>query len=427
MASRAEIKQFFTSVTHRALTQATLVMTDENLALQALCAAFGDFASRYAEAPARHLPLLFQYSLHQQLQHQLRLTRRHHRISHALSRLIPPREEDSTLEPLELLAIQDLGPDQNAENWVARADVAQVTAEALTFLPVFERMAFLLQDVEGFNSVDSARILSSTAWRVRRAALQSRQTLAAIFSQKGVTLSLLPWSLSTAIERILRLASAHINARVTQQLAQGQSDACQALLPDLGGKPGLGVSLDIWRVRHPLALRQALGTGLILALFAGLWRQVPPPAPVACALDAQMLASDARLDILLNPDFSPGTDEAKGTAGGSDTADQAIQGAPASPIWAQLNPHQQSVLASLSVEWNRLAPAHKQRLLNIVQYYDRFTLTQQQRVQSKLKPWVDLPQEQQDLARAHWQALTAMTAPQRTRLLTRLQTEHNTP
>lgn len=93
----------------------------------------------------------------------------------------------------------------------------------------------------------------------------------------------------------------------------------------------------------------------------------------------------------------------------------------ASPSWDQLDARQQSVLAPLSSEWNRYAPDNKHKLLDIVQYYDKLDSRQQMRVQSKLKDWAGLSQEQRALARTNWQRYQALPAEQRAATLTRLQ------
>ncbi|MBV8046654.1 MAG: DUF3106 domain-containing protein [Paludibacterium sp.] len=94
---------------------------------------------------------------------------------------------------------------------------------------------------------------------------------------------------------------------------------------------------------------------------------------------------------------------------------------PASPDWGELSAHQQRVLAPVSGEWNRFAPAHKARLLAMVPLYDQLAPAAQQRFTVRLKTWAELTGEQQDLARQHWQRLQALPAAQRAGVLAKLQ------
>ncbi|TDR80568.1 DUF3106 domain-containing protein [Paludibacterium purpuratum] len=94
---------------------------------------------------------------------------------------------------------------------------------------------------------------------------------------------------------------------------------------------------------------------------------------------------------------------------------------PAGPNWGELNAHQQAILAPVSAEWNRFAPEHKQKLLALATAYDCLSPLQQRRVDARLKAWADLSEEQQALARLHWQALQAMNPAQRAEVLAKLQ------
>jgi hypothetical protein len=86
------------------------------------------------------------------------------------------------------------------------------------------------------------------------------------------------------------------------------------------------------------------------------------------------------------------------------------------PLWTQLSPTDQQVLAPLGQEWDHLPGLQRNRLLGVAKRYPGMTQKEQQRVQLQIKDWAKLTPAQRDLARKRYLKMKRLPAGKRQEL-----------
>lgn len=69
------------------------------------------------------------------------------------------------------------------------------------------------------------------------------------------------------------------------------------------------------------------------------------------------------------------------------------------PIWSQLRPEQQQILAPLSTEWDKLDDIRRKKWLLLAKRYPKMKPEQQQRLQTQMQDWAKLTPAQRAVAR----------------------------
>lgn len=188
MASRKEMADFLESAEKRAFKQAWYAVQNEDSALDIVQDSMMKLADRYPHAPAAELPLIFQRILQNTIRDYYRRSKARRFVSTLLSSLIPTREEDDSPDPLELLDVAADEAQHNPERWYARKETAVLIEASLQLLPTRQREAFLLRYWEGLDVADTARVMGCSEGSVKTHCSRANHTLAAILTQKGVTL-----------------------------------------------------------------------------------------------------------------------------------------------------------------------------------------------------------------------------------------------
>lgn len=83
------------------------------------------------------------------------------------------------------------------------------------------------------------------------------------------------------------------------------------------------------------------------------------------------------------------------------------------PKWAELTPQQREILAPLSSEWDKLESYRRKKWLGIVQRYPTLSVEEQQRLQRRMKAWVNLTPEERKRAREQYKTLQKAPPEQR--------------
>lgn len=91
---------------------------------------------------------------------------------------------------------------------------------------------------------------------------------------------------------------------------------------------------------------------------------------------------------------SPSPSAASGKSGA-----RKFSASPVKPLWVDLTPQQQSALAPLSVEWDKLDLTHKKKWLAISRKYPSLKPDQQVRLQKRMRDWIKLTPQQRHVAR----------------------------
>lgn len=112
--------------------------------------------------------------------------------------------------------------------------------------------------------------------------------------------------------------------------------------------------------------------------------------------------------LTLPPAFAAGS--------GGVSAAAAKQAAPAPqvrPLWAELTPAQQRILAPLDKEWNSFPEVRKKKWLEIANRYAALKPDEQNRLQERMREWVKLTPEQRNQARENYAHATQVKPEQR--------------
>jgi Protein of unknown function (DUF3106) len=85
----------------------------------------------------------------------------------------------------------------------------------------------------------------------------------------------------------------------------------------------------------------------------------------------------------------------------------------ARPLWSELSPKQQAVLAPLAAEWDSLDTTRRKKWVTIANRYPRMTADEQQRLQSRMRDWASLTPAQRRVARENYQSLKQLPRAER--------------
>ena len=83
------------------------------------------------------------------------------------------------------------------------------------------------------------------------------------------------------------------------------------------------------------------------------------------------------------------------------------------PSWVELSPQQREVLAPLAGEWDKLEVYRRKKWLGIAQRYPAMSAEEQQRLQLRMKAWINLSPEERNRAREQYKALKKAPPEQR--------------
>ena len=104
---------------------------------------------------------------------------------------------------------------------------------------------------------------------------------------------------------------------------------------------------------------------------------------------------------------------------------------PARPLWSELSPKQQHVLAPLAADWDNLDTTRRKKWVTIANRYPKMKPDAQERLQTRMQVWAKLTQEERRLARDNYKALKNLPPPQRQevsqKLRQRQQSKTDTP
>ena len=97
------------------------------------------------------------------------------------------------------------------------------------------------------------------------------------------------------------------------------------------------------------------------------------------------------------------------------------------PSWVELTPQQREILAPLAGEWDKLEVYRRKKWLGIAQRYPAMSAEEQQRLQLRMKTWVNLSPEDRNRARAQYKALQKVPPEQRQAVNQKWQEYKNLP
>ncbi len=85
----------------------------------------------------------------------------------------------------------------------------------------------------------------------------------------------------------------------------------------------------------------------------------------------------------------------------------------ARPLWSELSPKQQAVLAPLAADWDKLDTTRRKKWVTIANRYPKMKPDEQQRLQSRMQDWANLTPAQRRVARENFQTLQQLPRAQR--------------
>ena len=85
----------------------------------------------------------------------------------------------------------------------------------------------------------------------------------------------------------------------------------------------------------------------------------------------------------------------------------------ARPLWSELSPKQQAVLAPLAGEWESLDSQRRKKWVTIADRYSSMNPDEQRRLQTRMQDWANLTPAQRRVARENYQSLKQLPRPQR--------------
>jgi hypothetical protein len=103
-------------------------------------------------------------------------------------------------------------------------------------------------------------------------------------------------------------------------------------------------------------------------------------------------------------------------APGAAAQQQSTEAGPAKlarPLWSELSPKQQAVLAPLAADWDKLDTTRRKKWVVIANRYEKMKPDEQQRLQSRMQDWAALTPAQRRVAREKYQSLQQLPRPQR--------------
>ena len=91
----------------------------------------------------------------------------------------------------------------------------------------------------------------------------------------------------------------------------------------------------------------------------------------------------------------------------------AVDTRTARPLWSELSPKQQAVLAPLAADWQSLDSIRRKKWVTIANRYPRMGTEEQARLQDRMQAWAKLTPQQRRVARENYRALRQLPNPQR--------------
>ena len=82
------------------------------------------------------------------------------------------------------------------------------------------------------------------------------------------------------------------------------------------------------------------------------------------------------------------------------------------PLWSELSPKQQAVLAPLAAEWDRLDTTRRKKWVTIANRFPKMKPDEQVRLQRRMQAWAALTPDQRRVARDNYKALRQLPRPQ---------------
>lgn len=81
------------------------------------------------------------------------------------------------------------------------------------------------------------------------------------------------------------------------------------------------------------------------------------------------------------------------------------------PLWTELSPKQQAVLAPLAGEWDSLDTVRRKKWVTIANRYPKMKPDEQVRLQRRMQAWAALTPAQRRVARENYKALRQLPRP----------------
>ena len=85
----------------------------------------------------------------------------------------------------------------------------------------------------------------------------------------------------------------------------------------------------------------------------------------------------------------------------------------ARPLWSELSPKQQAVLAPLAADWDKLDTTRRKKWVTIANHYPKMRPDEQQRLQARMQHWANLTPAQRRVARENYQSLKQLPRTER--------------
>lgn len=96
----------------------------------------------------------------------------------------------------------------------------------------------------------------------------------------------------------------------------------------------------------------------------------------------------------------------------NDTATASAKSKPQRPLWSELSPKQQAVLAPLAADWETLDTTRRKKWVTIANRYPKMKPDEQARLQPRMQDWAALTPAQRRVARENYKALRQIPRPQ---------------
>jgi Protein of unknown function (DUF3106) len=94
-----------------------------------------------------------------------------------------------------------------------------------------------------------------------------------------------------------------------------------------------------------------------------------------------------------------------------DTAGAGAKSKPQRPLWSELSPKQQAVLAPLAADWETLDTTRRKKWVTIANRYPKMKPDEQVRLQRRMQDWAALTPAQRRVARENYKALRQIPRP----------------
>lgn len=104
---------------------------------------------------------------------------------------------------------------------------------------------------------------------------------------------------------------------------------------------------------------------------------------------------------------------AQGTTDSGESGVKAAQKRAARPLWSELSPKQQAVLAPLAADWEGLDTTRRKKWVTIANRFPKMKPAEQMRLQDRMQAWAKLTPEQRRVARDNYRALRQIPPSER--------------